>query len=287
MRQDQINTGYQTAFNVYRYNFPTYIVRSSEMQKADTTWRNMRGWTWTPEELMGTVFSKSNLTPSLNKAAFAPVPEYAVPATGTDSSIAIYDADTDTLWEWWQMIKTGPYQWAAEWGSRTLNASQKYNGQADVGSVCAAGLMGSLLQIGIGEVQNGAINHALGLVILAPKRGISWPARQDDGWVDDVNAPTQGQWCRLNPALNVDAQPWNPLLKMVARAMQTYGGTCFDKGGAVAFSGESGAHQESVTGTNPWTAIFANQGGGLPDYSVFAQFPWEQTQWAPINWGKP
>lgn len=286
MRQDQINTGYGTAFNLYQYNFPTYVVRSSEFtQFASVTWRELRQWGWTPDWMMGTVFSEGPHDPQLNTAPFAPIPEYAVPAVGTDSSIAIYDADTDTLWEWWQMIKTGPYQWAAEWGSKTVNASTKYSVQADFGSVCAAGLMGSLMQIGIGEAQAGEIRHALGLVILAPKRGFSWPARQDDGWVDDVNAPTQGQWFRLNPGLNVDAQPWNPLLKMVCRAVQKYGATCFDKGGAVAWTGESSADIVQRTGVDPWQAILAD--AGMPEWQVFHDFPWEATQWAPIDWGKP
>lgn len=287
MRQDQINTGYGTAWNLYQYNFPTYVVRSSQTPPAHVTWRDLRAWGWTPVEMMGTVFSKGPHNPELDTAPFAPIPEYAVPATGTDSSMAVYDADSDTLWEWWQITNIAPGQWAAEWGSRTLNASQKFNGQADVGSVCAAGLMGSLLQIGIGEAQAGVINHALGLVMLAPAQGHSWPARQDDGWVTDPNAPIQGQWFRLDPAFDIEAQPYNELLKMVCRAVQTYGATCFDKGGAVAWTGESSAHEFSTTGVDPWQAILADAGGGLAEWQVFNAFPWEQTQWAPVDWGKP
>jgi hypothetical protein len=60
--------------------------------------------------------------------------------------------------------------------------------------------------ITIAQLQNGVINHALGMAIMETRAGIhSWPANSHDGWVNDKDAVAEGQRFRLPSNLDLDS----------------------------------------------------------------------------------
>jgi hypothetical protein len=51
----------------------------------------------------------------------------------------------------------------------------------------------------------------------------SWPANRDDGNTAGSDIPCEGQRFRLNPDFDVNSL-YSPVARMIARAMQVYGG---------------------------------------------------------------
>lgn len=146
---------------------------------------------------------------------------------------------------------------------------------------------------------------------------VSWPSRLSDGkleryiegdprrdpnrnaWTGIDITPTHGQWARLkadvDPMHNPrTSRPYKPLTRVLIDAAKTYGLVATDTNlWCHAFNGEQGLTWEQTFGQDPWTPggpiekmyreDGLTQGSGLE----VDDFPWDRTEWAPLDWGRP
>ena len=151
--------------------------------------------------------------------------------------------------------------------------------------VSATGLAGIAGIIGLREIAQGVINHAIYIATVYPRKYdvFSYPAKRSDGFVDNVNAIPEGMRLRMDPTINFDTQYTNlhPLARQVAKAMQKYGGIIADKAGSVTVQGESARNVQSRGGVSPWPGLFGNTA------QIMANFPWDKVQALPFDYGKP
>lgn len=150
---------------------------------------------------------------------------------------------------------------------------------------------------------------------------ISWPARGTDGkldyymtggqyqWtdakggtnysalLDEVKTPTHGQWGRLKSSVDPlynprTGNPFMPFTQLIIQAAKDYGIVATDTNmWCHAFNCEQGRTFAHIYGEDPWKnggmidSFYrdASGAGGL----AIDDFPWDQTEWAPIDWGRP
>lgn len=244
-----------------------------------------------------------------------PLPRWAMPARNGDYGLAIYDLGTGIMREYFyaQPVAGSPGHWTAATGGYSLAkpyladlGQTNYGMQLQSGTSAVVGMHNPLGFLGIAELLDGEIRHAVAFTCSNMGNGPSWPARDADGLSPDTNAPKEGQWCRLpdsvNPMSNPKTgQPYFPLTQLIIRAFQRYGGFATDKNLWVhAFNGEDGQTWRYLYGVDPWLRQSdADRLAGKPD-GVLVQrfgnsnreigvddFPWELTQWAPVDWGRP
>ena len=206
-------------------------------------------------------------------AAGVPIPDNAKPAAGTDATLVIYQAATDTEWELGVASKKTD-GWHAVWGGKLSNVSLS-DGRFEApyprwgASGTSLPLMGGLMTID--EVSQGSIDHALAIALPEVRSTYySWPAQRTDGQINSASAIPEGTRFRIDPSVNLDALPMSPLVRMMAKAVQKYGMVVRDRAGSVAFYGED----PTQYGTNPWPGFMGNQ---YPS-TILAQFPWNKLQ---------
>lgn len=85
------------------------------------------------------------------------------------------------------------------------------------------------------EVRRGAIDHALRFTVPRTRKAYVSPARHQSGTSDDPALPPMG--LRLRLKAGVDLSGLGPQARIVARALQRYGGMLADNGTAWSFSG--------------------------------------------------
>lgn len=215
-----------------------------------------------------------------------PMPTYAKPAKGTDAEMSIYQASTDTLWEFWQTrVQNG--QWQACWGGRISSASNNGGFFDQYYGTTATSLPFIGGQITAEELQRGEINHVIGisLVDLEKANIFSWPAHRSDGY-NPNNAPNripEGLRFRLDPSINVDALNMHPMGKIIAKAAQKYGFVVWDHAGAIGIRAQNPYTYTAQGQENPYYKLF----GSTPLYAILSGFPWNRLQFLPMNYGKP
>jgi len=237
-------------------------------------------------------------SPSLRNVLFSndiPLPAYAQPSPSSDGHLFLYDIGTDIIREYFLMKKEKDGSWCASWGGyyehMSTLAKDNYACQLTEGSAFVVAMIGGPGLIGIEEARHGEIRHAVGFLVANARKGVvSWPAKGSDGVDTDPNAPSQGQWFRLPPSLNLDGLKLRPATKLIAKAVQKYGGFARDRTlGCHMFCGESGFVEKQRTGVDPWTKggdLYATYKIAKNNYDV-SDFPWHLTEWAPVDWGKP
>jgi hypothetical protein len=115
------------------------------------------------------------------------------------------------------------------------------------------------------EIAQGHIDHALFFTTPYTRSGyIACPATNTDGQADDPNALPEGARIQLDPAFNVDAQPWPRWEKVIGHALQTYGAYLGDTGGSLALFGETNLDR----GYDAWSRTATPIGPSL------AALPW-------------
>lgn len=215
-----------------------------------------------------------------------PIPDNAIPADGSDAEMSIYQASTDTLWDFWKARKIDG-QWQACWGGRIVNASKnegffdKYYGTTATSLPFIGG------QITAEELIRGEIKHVIGisLVDLETWKVFSWPAHRSDGWNPNNIAYRipEGARFRLDPSVNVDNLKMHPIGKIIAKAAQKYGFVVWDKAGAISLRAQNPYSYTAMGKPNPYDALFA----GSRRYAILSGFPWDKLQFLPMNYGKP
>lgn len=218
--------------------------------------------------------------------AQVPIPDYALPAAGTDAEMTVYQASTDTLWEFWKTKKVDG-QWQACWGGRIQHASNnegifdRYYGTTATSLPFIGG------QITAEELKRGEIKHVMGisLVDLDHYKVFSWPAHRSDGFNPNkiANRIPEGTRFRLDPTINVDALNMNPIGKIIAKAAQKYGFVVWDRAGAISLRAQNPYTYTTLGQPNPYDALFA----GSKAYAILSGFPWDKLQFLPMNYNKP
>lgn len=267
------NWGGVAAFNAYRYNNSFYEV-GPKQPKVRVNFYDCQRKGHTP----GGLFTGAK------HFVDVPIPADAVPATGTDKQLTIYDRTADKLWDFWVTEKQANGSWRACWGGRIDDVSTNQGIFPGAFGATATGLAMTPGVISLEEFRRGRIDHAMYLAIIEPARwpNFSWPANRTDGHSTDPNALAEGQRIRVDPELDLTTIPMTPVARMVAEAAQKYGFVVTDRAGAVAVVTESGNAEKARTGKNPWDGMLAG-----PDYQALQGFPWEHIQVLPKNYGKP
>lgn len=189
-----------------------------------------------------------------------------------------------------------------------------------------AGMHNSLGFIGITEALDKKINHALcftfGTAYMSA--GPSWPARAADGKLElylpgggkrndwsprdaQVNSstqipatPTHGQWGRLKADVDPmydprTGQPYRPFTRVLIEAAKKYGLVGTDTNlWCNAFNAEQGRTFKHQYGVDPWAAngvihqVYLKGWTGAAHMAMDVNdFPWDRTEWAEHDWGRP
>jgi hypothetical protein len=214
-----------------------------------------------------------------------PIPQGATPADGSDHIMSIYDASTDRLWEFWNVLKTSSGGYQACWGGRIDNVSSSIGYFPAPYGATATGLSISAGMISIDDVRHGEINHAMYFMTreAQPRSRLSWPAQRGDGRVEATDIVRQGQRLRLDPTLDLSKYNLTPIGHMVAVAAQKYGFIVADTSGAVGVIGESSHRYLEETGSDPWKSLLSGTGNAAP----LVNFPWQMLQAIQVDYGKP
>lgn len=272
MRQKKLYYGTVGVNASFKYSSPVYYVDASTRKVKVTHWD---------------CTNRGTEDASLNEQwAEVPIPAFAKPADGTDSEMTIYQASSDTIWEFWKTRKVNG-QWQACWGGRMQNASLSdgiFNTYYGTTATSLPFLGG---QITAEELQRGEVKHVIGISLVESESAkiFSWPAHRSDG-LNPGNAPNripEGLRFRLDPQVNVDALNMHPIGKIIAKAAQKYGFVVWDHAGAIVIRAQNPYSYTVFSKPNPYDGLFA----GTSNSQILQNFPWERLQFLPMDFGKP
>jgi hypothetical protein len=272
--------------------------------------------TFTPSSTFNGTISAVSILPydaAFNSvvAGGVPIPTDAHGAAGTDEEVQIYQPSTNKYWEFWQFQKYDTSgDWSACWGGVIDNVSAS-DGifPNDTGATATSlPLLGDVVRID--ELLSGQIDHVMGLDleynlisgvpanIPGATKPYSWPATRNDGGSTNTLAIPEGQRFILNPSLDLTQyaaqHPLTPYAMAIAVAAQKYGFVVDDSSATVNIRvGDPTAY--TVAGLpNPYSS--GPGVGGVNDgnkglfggsSSVMANFPWQDLEALPFNYGEP
>ena len=197
-----------------------------------------------------------------------PIPDGTPIPPGTDGHVSIADPTTQEIYSLWQTTHAGS-TWGSTWGSTV--AFQGDGRETPPQSSTATGLCRYAAVIRGSEIQAGQIPHALFFATdMASTTAFKYPAYKTDGDnAAGVPVPIpEGSRVQLDPSINVAAiANITPGEIAVARALQTYGAYCGDKGGS-----RMGFIFEFLNDGNPGQ-IYVNAGFTF-DYFNMTHIPW-------------
>lgn len=249
---------YTSWINTDVYSTPFYVVNGSKVPKVD-------------------FISTAPYGPEFQKRIQdVPLPYGFFPAAGSDAHAVIWDLESDTMWEFWQVELNEDGQWTARWGARIDNVSTSDGVVAPQNDELHGATATSLPMIGgtilLEEAREGIIPHALALSLVESEGHVA-PALRSDGsyWAnvtpEDGKIP-EGATLRL-PA-NYVIETENPFLAALLTAARDHGLIIRDKAGAVVLYGEAPIGDDDQS---DWEAIY---GGAL--WSLMRDFPWGDLQ---------
>ncbi len=201
-------------------------------------------------------------------SVFFRIPRYARPNTGSDHHLVVVDPSSNRELDMW-LATYNPKTDIWSSGGRYITDA------AGWGAVCAPGVhCNGAVAAGFAafggivrpeEIAQGHIDHALFLTEpFTRKEYAACPATHTDGISDDSAAIPEGARIQLDPAFNVDAQPWPRWERIIAHALQTYGAYVGDTGGTLGFLGEATLDR----GYDAWSKA------GMPRGTSLANLPW-------------
>jgi len=200
------------------------------------------------------------------------IPTYARPNAGSDHHLVVVDpaanqeldmwlADHDLQSDRWSAgsrFVVDPGGWGAACGPHLRCHGAVATGLAALGGVVRPE-----------EIAQGHIDHALFFADPFTRRAyIACPAAHTDGVSDDGAAIPEGARIQLDPAFDVDSQPWPRWEKVVAHALQTYGAYLGDTGGSLGFVAEANLDR----GYDAWSLV------GVPRVASLANLPWSRVR---------
>jgi hypothetical protein len=201
------------------------------------------------------------------------VPPFGIPASaktsgGSDAHMVVLDPAGREL-DMWDGAKALDGSWSA--GVRTVISATGSGMQCNQGQTCgrpnASGfaLAGGILRPE--EIAQGHIDHALVITTPLTRSGyFACPALGTDGKSTDPASLPEGARVQLDPSLNVDATSMPSWMKVVAKALQTYGAYVVDTGGSLSIRAESNVGR----GYDAWAKV------GVPDFARMSSLPWDR-----------
>jgi hypothetical protein len=171
------------------------------------------------------------------------IPANAAPAVGDDAHMHVFDPDGRTVHEAWQMHRTGPGSWEAQYAVSV----DLYGDGVSGGGVRAYGgsAIGGLIRIH--EVQQGEIPHALALALPAAllRTGPVWPASSEDqGSAQTYRGQIPiGALLAIPPEVDLGALGLGREALAVGHALQDYGAYVVDTGSQFTLFAEPGADE--------------------------------------------
>ena len=85
------------------------------------------------------------------------------------------------------------------------------------------------------EVAAGQVLHAIRITVPTTQDAYVWPARHKAGATTNLNYPPMGTWLRLSPS--IDPNSFDPMVRPIVVALQTYGAIVADNGSPWYMSG--------------------------------------------------
>lgn len=198
-----------------------------------------------------------------------PIPNGTLIPAGSDKHVSIADSTTNKVYSLWQTTFSSGV-WGASWGAEV---SLHGNGlESAPGSSTASGLSTYAATIRMNEIVAGQIPHALFFSTdMAHTSAFRYPAYKTDGdnAAGVAHPIPEGARIQLDPSIDVTVISGITAGEIaVAKALQTYGAYCGDKGGArMGF-----AFQLSTDGNNPGQ-VYTNAGLAW-DYFDMSHIPW-------------
>lgn len=257
----QISSWGHIALNAYAFTASCYVV-DANTPRYRLRWWDVWDWGWTPS---GT----------FDGAAYfdqVPIPDAAIPAKDTDGHVMFWSPSTDQMWEFWLFHFDRDGQPKAAHGGRIDNYSTSDARFVAPWGVTASGLSWAPIMVTVAEAQaavaairagqthQNRIPHTLYMALIYAKSGEhAWPANRSDGQSSSQADPCEGQFLRIDPALDITALGLSPLGLALADAAQRYGAVVADKAGAVNIGCQAGLPEKLRTGVDPWDAILNGQ----------------------------
>jgi hypothetical protein len=201
-----------------------------------------------------------------------PMPTTALPAAGTDKEVIVWQPSTGHLWELWRVLKESG-RWTACWGGEIADA---YTSDGILPAPFGAGASGlSLLggQIHLEDLEHGAINHALEVLLPDTASGFVWPADRTDGSSSDADAIPEGTHFRLSPSVNLASLHLSTPALEIATAIQRYGMLVGDTAGSVTLSAQDPTPLMAEGKPNPYNSLL---GSDVDD--VLDAVPWSDLE---------
>jgi hypothetical protein len=196
------------------------------------------------------------------------IPSYAAPTTGSDHHLVVLDPGAGTELDTWEATYDATTDsWSA--GSRYITAMAGWGALCQPGQRCGGAVAAGFAALGgiirPEEIAQGHIDHALFLTLPNVRSNfVACPATGSDGGDSNPAAIPEGARVQLDPGFNVNAQPWPLWEKVVARALQQYGGYVGDTGDTLAIRAEATIDR----GYNAWALV------GVPSSPSLAALPW-------------
>jgi hypothetical protein len=211
----------------------------------------------------------SDWGPAFPNGATIPVNGTWKASLGSDGWITIVDTNGYAYWIWQYLWNSGVPR--GSWGGSGQIDSSEINGWAATGSGTGCGAQPVAGVITLDDLTRGTIDHALAYSITDTSTAYKYPANKSDGGqgTASVQIP-EGQRVQLDPSINVSAQSWGTMTKMVATALQTYGAYLVDSsGGSYGLYCQMDPAATLPDGTGPaWQAV-----GVTYDYFALTGIP--------------
>jgi hypothetical protein len=156
------------------------------------------------------------------------------PASDGDRHVIVVDKDHCVYYETFATYPDGEGGWEAGSGAIWDMASNELHPDTWT-SADAAGLPILPGLVRYEEVAAGKVLHAIRITVPTTQHAYVWPARHRAGSTTNVNFPPMGTWLRLSSS--VDPTTFDPMVRPIVVALQTYGAIVADNGSAWYMSG--------------------------------------------------
>lgn len=248
-----------------------------------------------PSDPVYTIHCTENWGTCAVEGAKVKIPSAARPAAGSDGHMAVIDQANGVEYDFWGVSSTKP----ANGGTLDIN----WGGKTPIGNNSGTGLgsnaTAAWFDLAAGEIrpeemESGAINHALFMVVKCTNGTSVYPAPagttgsvcSDEG-LSNTNAPAMGQHFYLamtnSQVDTLSAPAWQ---KIMLHALVNYGAYVGDTGGqGWNFQVESGSSYTSFGQTDPWLTYAQQQ--NLPssiDSSLSGRQVYQMNLGSVVNW---
>jgi hypothetical protein len=273
------NNAGNAAINTCQWTAPVYIANPTDPQTAVTV-NKPDGWCPALYDSLVKQFKS------------VPIPKYAKPSPDKpkegppDNQMAIYDPNSDALWEFYQAVNTNG-AWQIGGGGQMTQVSQNKDGffpsPFGATATCLA-LAGGQITAEELEPNGPGINHVMGIALTECAAGTwSWPAQKTDGKGPATGIP-QGLRFYL-PASALEKLKLSPVAMIIAKAAVNYGFVVWDNAGTISLRCKNPYSYTLPPGDkpNPYPALFDSDN----QWNVLAGFPWEEIRFLPCDYRNP